>query len=750
MKIDSDNHSSVFSSTPAERGNRLVSVRRSILKSFAWPTTLLAGAAALALITVPDRAQASVTFDNFNVNEGHFTGLPNASSGLNIAASSTADRVTTGVPLEGTGHQKLVFNATTAGSAIRVRHLSGGGTPANNTAFNTSAGDDGWIGFYLKADATTDPNWTVQLWIEGASVNGGIPKTIICDGTYHLYEWNLDDNSGGPDGWGSIASLATGSATVTDGSHTIDSIVFRNSSGPAASTFYLDYVAKSDSGSVSNLVGQPCLATSSVLMDGPIATNSTQVTVTGVTAGATKVTVYQDSGAGMVAVGSKTTGITAGTNTVTVSGLVRNAQVAATQTVAGQEGCIPSNGLFVGGGANGPIRVALSLRETSSLGPVGAPAGDTNSAVHFLGATTVSGNANGGAPTDGMIIYPSNQWQTVTFQSGSVSIGDVASATGTLLPGAGYNANDFVDIEVYAYKKVNGSTAYSATPASTLSTMGNYVYSNDVFKVQWTWPAVAGATGYRLVRDYYFAGFIDYVDVTNTSYMDANTGWITGPATVSPNTIPLTPSIQWAPSVGNPNHIATPWAVLESIAFAIDVPAGTGPYDIYIDNLKNGTTVFQTFEGGASGAQNIGFRPPGFSSTTAGTMLANPSVGQLSNATADTGSNSFHLQFQWSGTNDSKWLRLTTSGLGDPVVNLADPISFRILMLPVGSSVTPPARPVMTATRVGNSTVLNWTGTHGLQSAPAASGPYTTINGVTSGPYTNVNSGSQMFFRLVN
>jgi len=211
-------------------------------KSFAI-NTILACAAALVIASPRSAQAAAVTFDDFNVTEGHFTANPPTGSGSssNIKTDSTADRVTTNGPLEGAGHQKLVLNATTLATAMRLRHLSGSGTVANNTAFITSAGDDGWIGLYVKADATNDPNWTVQIWLEGSTSghnNGSVPKTIIADGTWHLYEWNLDDNSGGVDGWGTISGIIAGIATVEDISHTIDSVIFRNATGPASSTLF--------------------------------------------------------------------------------------------------------------------------------------------------------------------------------------------------------------------------------------------------------------------------------------------------------------------------------------------------------------------------------------------------------------------------------------------------------------------------------------------------------------------------------
>lgn len=199
------------------------------------------------------QASAQTIFDDFNVDEGHFNQHPGYSgSTTGEAATSTADRVETDGPFEGLGHQKLVLDWDGAASALIVRHLSGIGTIANNTAFTTSAGTDGWIGFYVR---TTDPGWTAQLWIESASVNHGTQKAITSDGTWNLYEWNLDDVTGGADGWGN--GIIDGAAVVADGSHTIDSIVFRNTAPYSSSTLFLDFVAHNPNGSVALLVPEP-------------------------------------------------------------------------------------------------------------------------------------------------------------------------------------------------------------------------------------------------------------------------------------------------------------------------------------------------------------------------------------------------------------------------------------------------------------------------------------------------------------
>lgn len=502
----------------------------------------------------------------------------------------------------------------------------------------------------------------------------------------------------------------------------------------------------------------PCLDVPDVVVTGPLATNLTSVVVTGVSNAATKITVYQDSGAGMVEIGSLTSGIVGGNNNVPVTGLVKGAQVAATQTLYGQEGCMPTAGTLVGGGANPTVRLCLSIRETSSTGPVGAPGNSTSANIHFLGASTVSGLA----PADSMIIYPSNDWQTVTF-SGRTGIGNSSNAVGTAAPfvSSGYAASSSVSIQVYAYMTMPATTTnvYSVTNAQSSA-----VTSNDVFLVNWTWDAVPGADGYRLLREAYGpgTGYIEYVDVAGTnSFTDENNLWLPG-NTVTPTLAQSAASIQWNATVGNPNNIGTKWGIIEAIAFSIADSTDTGPYMLAIDNIQNGATVFQTFETAPANTTDYGFRAPSFSGTTSGNILAAPNVGGVNNLVADTGTKSFGVQFQWQSTVSTKWLRLTTSGVNNPQVNLDDPISFRLLMQPVGAALpaAPPA-PTLSASSVAGKVVLNWTDGHRLQTSVNVLGTYTNVPQVLSpntwtnitlgaflSPWTNKFTEPTRFFRL--
>ena len=233
---------------------------------------------AIALMLLAGKAQAApIIFDDFESGMGHFAQHAGTSSTTNILNTTTVNQLnsnelTTLNPAQGSQSLQINIqgnNAATPAGFPRVRFLSGGGTPASNVSFATTAGTDGYIGFYYKVPAPgTLPNSLpsgLQLALNldaagtGASADAGIAKNAIMDGEWHLVEWNLDD----PADWGPFQGVG-GDGVLTNGeTHTIDSIYFRypTSTGwtgySGQQSLFIDFVAKSDSGSIAALVPEP-------------------------------------------------------------------------------------------------------------------------------------------------------------------------------------------------------------------------------------------------------------------------------------------------------------------------------------------------------------------------------------------------------------------------------------------------------------------------------------------------------------
>ena len=371
--------------------------------------TILACAAALAIIT-PLGAEAQTLFDSFDTSVGHFTTWPGFSGySTGLASSSTTTRVTTS-PIEGAGCLRVLMITNGASATPRSRLLSGSGATGNNINFSTSSGTDGWIGCFIK---TTNTGWNVQIALQGSTPVGGIQTNLIADGQWHCYEWNMDDTSGGPNGWGSVPGIWGGSATVPNGNHWIDSFIFRSTSVTVqTNVIYMDFVAMNPSGSISNMVNQPCLAVAPPVVTGPLSTNENIVRLTGVSSSASAITIYQNAGTGF-------------TNTYSISGLssppastnisvpagklIKGAQIGVTQTISGQEACAPTTGVAVGGGASPSIRIAASIGQSGSVaGPVGRNNGGIPSNLYWIHAT-------GSSVAGGLTVSPSTNWQTIAF-----------------------------------------------------------------------------------------------------------------------------------------------------------------------------------------------------------------------------------------------------------------------------------------------------------------------------------------------
>lgn len=509
-------------------------------------------------------------------------------------------------------------------------------------------------------------------------------------------------------------------------------------------------------------VSDDCTTVPPVGISGSYVTTSASVTVTGVDANATADKVYQYLNSTWTLVGQRTDSIAAGSVIVPVSGLVSTGQLAATQTLDGQEGCLwgVPTGVIVGA-VNPRVRLAISLRETPSTGPVGSPGvttGGTTANIHFLGVTNRLSSAPG---YPGQVLTPSSSgWQTVTFDAGIQGVGDPAQVSGTAVDntgaGSGYTANETVAIQVYAYRAlpVDGGFLYvfSSTPAQS-----EVVTSTGAFRVNWSWDAVVGADGYRLLRDLNSGGYVEYADVVGaTVFSDANDSWLWG-GEVTPNRIQTGPSVKWNTATGDPDAVGcisclrSNWYTIDALAFVIDDLSAVGPHDIYIDTIENGTNVFYGFESSPAGTTDVGFRAPSFSGTTGGNLAGAPNSSVIVNSAAYEGTKAIRVQWSWNGLVNTKWLRLTTSGAGNPQVNITDPITIRFLFVPDGGTMpAPPLPPSLSIGQADGQILLDWAGGHRLQTSPEVTGVYTNLPGVTLAPYTNNLPEVNRFFRLVD
>jgi len=269
----------------------------------------------------------------------------------------------------------------------------------------------------------------------------------------------------------------------------------------------------------------------------------------------------------------------------------------------------------------------------------------------------------------------------------------------------------------------------------------------------------AGATGGNTNANIYFLGASELLEGGCPHLgviLQPGTNWQTVSLTRGVDSLnPIDPVVLWNDGGGASFTLEGNFGVLDGIAFACE--GDSGPFDIYLDDLANGTNgIFQNWETGTPGGP-YGFVPPRASGTTSGNLLTAPDESFVATNTAYTGSRSLRVRWQFAGSDTNLWLRLVTAGAApveNPQVDLNEPISFKILLLRPGDPVPPP--PVVSnpgsvsIARNANNVILTWTGTWQLQAAPAVTGPFTNVPGIVIGPYTNAIGAGTKFYRLRN
>jgi hypothetical protein len=226
---------------------------------------------------------------------------------------------------------------------------------------------------------------------------------------------------------------------------------------------------------------------------------------------------------------------------------------------------------------------------------------------------------------------------------------------------------------------------------------------------------------------------------TGTTYWLKATGLTGGSATAPVGGAELIPGACWQLvtfrwgvdngllwQTGGGINDANPYAAFEHLAIAID-DADSGPYDIYIDSIKNGNTVIEDFESYANDtvatfvAPNVATVPnPG------PTYLSAPTSSAVSSAYAFDGTKSCRVRWQFKDVANTRWVRLLAgSSIGKkyPQLDTHQPVTVRILVLPVGSTTAHAFTGVVSD--VTNSGPAYVSGTNTLGVPVSGPGPYT-------------------------
>lgn len=173
---------------------------------------------------------------------------------------------------------------------------------------------------------------------------------------------------------------------------------------------------------------------------------------------------------------------------------------------------------------------------------------------------------------------------------------------------------------------------------------------------------------------------------------------------------------------------------------------------VTVGSVAAGTTAGNAWFDGVevvSGEAYISTQPQG------ATNVAGNNISLTVSAIGDAGP----LAYQWyqNSTNLSgatnNTLTLTNAqpvNSGNYTVTVSNYLDVKTSVVAV-VQVTPQPATSISIRQSGTNVVLNWTGSHTLQSAPSASGSFSNVPGpVYTGPYTNGVTGAAQFFRLFN
>lgn len=206
----------------------------------------------------PDPLLEELTLlDDFEVDEGRFASDPTVSrSTTGITAASSAEHDANGGRASG-GCQRLVLVRNSQPKAL-VRHLSGGGEPAENRVIHHGKsqviGPAGCVGFYLKS---SDPGLQAAIAVDdGVPGATGLERSaavdVIADGTWRLYQWNLADERQ----W---SNFNAGNGRIDGPNVFVDSVLLTAGADTAGKTLRasLDTVAYNPAGTLDSLAVAP-------------------------------------------------------------------------------------------------------------------------------------------------------------------------------------------------------------------------------------------------------------------------------------------------------------------------------------------------------------------------------------------------------------------------------------------------------------------------------------------------------------
>lgn len=406
----------------------------------------------------------------------------------------------------------------------------------------------------------------------------------------------------------------------------------------------------------------PCTQIDPVHVDTPLVAGQTQVKVSQIDPTANLVTVYANATkVGTAEPGGSTSVF------VPVTPALSSAQVVtATQTIGDVEGCLPDVGPAVDDcnqvgtvSVAGPVSAGGTFVTVNGVSESAVAVTVYANGTQLAQLTALSGDGTEDVPVPPLV---KNQWiaATQTLPATQSSAGTLQGCVPTSGQTVGSGGNAAIRLSL-GIREVDGLAGpIGADGGVPPSTAIEFVIPDDP----------NDPDDGRLVQ----------VDTPNNG----------------PSGKLIMPSTQWQTVTFNvPGDVIKSYTlgndvlngafgVLEHLAITMNAAApDVGPYTLYIDNIYNGQTLLSDFESAAVDTQVI-FRNPGQAGTSSN-LSTPPNSTAVTNWYGDASIKSLRVRWRFRDEAATRWFRLTTQNteaLPNPQVDLSQPITMRVLLLP--------------------------------------------------------------------
>jgi hypothetical protein len=175
-----------------------------------------------------------------------------------VAATDTTTHVAANGALGTAGSAQLFLehatgeSPTAAGWQWQVRFIpnSGASNTGAGTGVNPLFAADGYVGYFLKVDPSVTANIQTAPVLEGPGGTGeatsGVLKTVIKDGQWHRYQWNMDDPAQFPGTFTTVYAGGLGNTSL-EATNSFDSIALVSTNGGNA-TINIDQIGYDNAG----------------------------------------------------------------------------------------------------------------------------------------------------------------------------------------------------------------------------------------------------------------------------------------------------------------------------------------------------------------------------------------------------------------------------------------------------------------------------------------------------------------------